>query len=139
MNQFIATAALALAISLISSCADPRVDLARMESIEVKSDEAKYRGQARRFIRLAQVGDLNRLIRLTSPLTLISHGRHKVLENYENELIPTFRNRNIPRSGRWPIRNPTQQDRKCACRPASDTTPLGLDIPIGPHPRGQSS
>lgn len=95
MKHLIAIAALALPISLISSCANPRVDLARMESIGVKSDETKYRQEARRFIKLAQVGDLNGLIRLTSPLTLSSQGRQKIVENYVNELIPTFRNSRV--------------------------------------------
>lgn len=95
MNRLIAIAAFTLPVSLISGCADPRVDLARMESIGVRSDETKYRQEARRYIRLAQAGDLDGLIRLTSPLTLSSQGRQKIVENYRNELIPTFRNSRV--------------------------------------------
>lgn len=95
MKYFIATASLGLSILLICGCANPRVDLARMESIEVKSDEIKYRQESQRFIKLAQVGDLNGLIRLTSPRTLHSQGRGEVAENYEKKLIPAFKKSRI--------------------------------------------
>jgi hypothetical protein len=95
MKYFILPGAFGLSILLISSCASPRVELARMESIEVKRDEIKYRQASRRFIRLAQVGDLNGLIHLTSPRTLFLQGRNEVLENYKNKLIPALHNSRI--------------------------------------------
>ena len=66
-----------------------------MESIAVKRDETEYRQASRRFIKLAQAGDLNGLIRLTSPQTIRSHGSAKVAENYEKKLIPVFKESRI--------------------------------------------
>lgn len=95
MKYCMASASLGISILLISACTNPRVDLARMESIDVQSNEIKYRQESERFLRLAKVGDLNGLIRLTSSRTLLSHGREKVVQNYERELIPTVRKSRI--------------------------------------------
>ena len=95
MKYFKVVASLGLSVSLICGCANPRVDLARMESIKVKSDEIEYRQVSTRFIKLAQVGNLIGLIRLTSPRTLHTQGGEKVADNYKRKLIPAFKNSRI--------------------------------------------
>ena len=95
MKHLISAAALALPLLTLGGCADGRMDAARMLAIDVVNHEADYRQEARRFVRLAQAGDLNGMLRLTSSQTVAAHGKQALLENYKNKLIPAFHNSRI--------------------------------------------
>lgn len=80
---------------MVCSCNNPRLDLARLESIGVNNDKLRYREVAKNFIRYAKEADLDEMIQLTSPLVLNLKGRKIIMEEYRNKIIPAVRNSQI--------------------------------------------
>ena len=95
MKRYIVMAALVLPVPLTSGCVDPRKDLARFQAVSVEADKAEYFRQAQRFVKSAQTGDVEELMRLTSPLRLKLKGTRETRHNYKTELIPAFRNSRV--------------------------------------------
>lgn len=81
--------------SFISGCTNPRVDMARMESIGIKNDELRYITIAKQFIRCACANNLDGMIALTSPKTLHLKGKERISEEYQVRVIPVFQKSRI--------------------------------------------
>lgn len=67
-------------------------------SIEVpKGDSAQkpYVAAAREFVRLAQAGDVDRMIELTSERTVRQSDRQQVLESYRTYVVPRFKDATV--------------------------------------------
>ena len=76
-------------VAAFCGCADNHSNLAR--TLMVQKNEELFRQRAVEFIRYAQSGDVDNLIKFTSPLTLKNSGNSHVREVYSEQVVPAFR------------------------------------------------
>ncbi len=61
----------------------------------VRRERDEYLATAKQFVTLAQSGDLEKMLSLTSPITLKSTGRSTVKSVYETQVIPEFQGTSV--------------------------------------------
>ena len=74
-----------------TSVTNPRLDMAKFLVPGVKSKEADYRARATEFIDAAKNGDVDKMVAMTSPISLKVSGTDFVRMVYRDDVVPQFR------------------------------------------------
>ncbi|MEO8614016.1 MAG: hypothetical protein ABI600_02660 [Luteolibacter sp.] len=89
MNSILKTVIATAWVAMFVSCADYHSNLAR--TLMVHQNEELFRQRAVEFIRFAQRGDVDNLMKFTSRLTLKNSGSNHVRKVYLEQVVPAFR------------------------------------------------
>ena len=86
---------------LLQACSsDPRRDLAKFKVDDVRREEAGYRAAAMEFVKAAQAGNVEDMLRVTSALTLTNSGAAVVRTVYVEQVVPQLKGAEV----RWDSR-----------------------------------
>jgi len=73
------------------SITNPQKDMAQFLIPGVKERESEYKAKAEEFVRYAQSGDADSMVKITSPLTIQKNDGPTVLKSkFEEKIIPKF-------------------------------------------------
>lgn len=99
MNSYSKVVGISLLITLLlPACStDPRRDLAKFKVDDVRREEAGYRAAAMEFVKAAQDGKVEDMLRLTSALTLTNSGAAVVRTVYVEQVVPQLKGAEV----RW--------------------------------------